>query len=100
MKKMIALMVLLNATIAVAELPPFYQSTNELSALLEMEELAEVMNPDAIQRIRRKKHRGDVYYEVDSKGCKVVVQVNKLPTEPGWAGAAPFEMELIHANCK
>ena len=100
MKTWIAAFAMIASSQAMAELPPFYQSTNEISAVLEMEDLAEVMNPDSIQRIKRKNMRGELYYQVESRSCDVLVKVNKLPTESEWAGPTPFSLDLITAKCR
>lgn len=95
MKKMIAGMLFLAGSSALAALPPYYQSAREMTAILESKEIAsEVAAGQSIDSLTRTK---DGYVIVAGK-CSAVVEVVYGDSE-GRVGPIPFELKINEASC-
>lgn len=85
--------------VALAALPPFYQSRTELSRLIQDSRVAEAFGSGkAIVSIKR----DDTGYLLRSERCSLHVSIRYLPLPRGMTGPARFEFDvpsnLICAN--
>ena len=81
---------LLTSAWSFAALPPFYQSTREIKALLTHDGVKKEMKDEKIYQIKRVK-KG---YLLASKNCKLEARMDYLPQPDGFAGPAQFKFTL------
>lgn len=82
--------------IAFALLPPFYQSTKEMVAILSSEEVAKKLaSPYPIQSISKI----DSGYRIVIQDCHLDVKIKYIPPEKGIVGPAKFEIEPQEKIC-
>lgn len=80
-----------------ALLPPYYQSTKEIIAILENPEVVKkVASPYPIKSITKT----DSGYSIAIEDCQLEVKVVYLPPEKGFVGPAKFEIKPEEKVCR
>lgn len=80
-----------------AILPPFYQSTKEIIAILESPEVAKKLaSPYPINSISKT----NTGYTIFIEDCQLEVKVIYIPLEKGMVGPAKFEIEPQEKVCQ
>lgn len=81
-----------------AALPPFYQSANEMVAILNNPNIAKLMGPYPIKNLTR---LDDGSYMLIVEECRLNINIRYLPQKSGIiGGSAPFEIQLGIKECK
>ncbi len=95
-KFFIFILILANPS-AFALLPPYYQSSKEISTLLNDAKVTEAFgsgrNIDSITKTQ-------AGYSIQSGSCRLDVKMNYLPMKQGMVGPANFEIQTGELNCK
>jgi len=97
-----ALAVMMFASSAFAELPPYYQSAAEMKAVLESEGVADALGAGgAIQSIKKvyASASAPAGYLVASRNCSVFVAIVYLPMPEGLVGPAQFRLNVYKPRC-
>ncbi len=89
----------LSGTAASAALPPYWQRTRELQAILESGEIARKLNNRPIDTIER---IGIDLYRVRADGCSLEIEIVTDPSgkPPGWVGPRPFHLKIGEPVCQ
>jgi hypothetical protein len=85
------------ATAAQAALPPYYQRSRELQAILDDAEVGEKLRQAPIDRIERV---GEDRYQVQAGGCRLDVRIVGTPSPGGRPGPRPFKVKVGKVACR
>lgn len=97
LKVFILIYALFFTTTSLALLPPYYESTKEITAILN--------NPKVIEKITSGRlinsiTRTEAGYIISAGNCTLLIKIKYLPLPDGMVGAAVFELEPGELVCQ
>ncbi len=82
---------------SIAAVAPFYQSVNEIDAILKSDKVAsELGGLEAIQGVKKIKNG----YLISTESCDLEVGIKSKPLPKGMMGSAGFTLKIGKADCQ
>jgi hypothetical protein len=87
-----------NITVAVAALPPYWQSAREISAIVNDARVHEALKYE--EPILSITTTGDDVYELKTPRCTLRITIVDKPLAEGMVGPRQFDLEVGEADCE